>query len=80
MVELVDHTYDGRRVVTFFWEKVYGCRVILLLLILYNIFVAVTELFAKDRKYDDQLPYMTCRGSWNEPLASSSTILGSLKI
>ena len=45
--------YDGRRVVTFFWEKVNGCRVILLLLILYNILASVNELFAKDRKYDD---------------------------
>jgi len=60
-VELVDHIYDGRRVVTFFWEKVNGCRVILLLLILYNILVSVTESFAKDRKYDKLLPYMTCR-------------------
>ena len=58
-VELVDHTYDGRRVVTLFWEKVNGCRAILLLLILYNILVSVNELFAKDRKYDD----MTCRGT-----------------
>jgi len=58
-VELVDHTYDGRRVVTLFWEKVNGCRAILLLLILYNILVSVNELFAKDRKYDD----MACRGT-----------------
>ena len=62
-VELVDHTYDGQRVVTFFWEKVNGCRVILLLLILYNILVSVTELFTKDRKYDDLLPYLTCCGT-----------------
>ena len=39
------------------------CRVILLLLILYNTLVSVTELFAKDRKYDDLLPYLTCRGT-----------------
>ena len=62
-VELADHTYDGRRVVTFFWEEVNGCHVILLLLILYNILVSVTELFAKDRKYDNLLAYMTCRGT-----------------
>jgi len=49
--------------VTFFWEKVNGCRVILLLLILYNTRVSVTELFAKDGKYDDLLPYLTCRGT-----------------
>ena len=42
---------------TLYWEKVNGCRVILLLLILYNTLVSVTELFAKDRKYDDLLPY-----------------------
>jgi len=38
---------------TLFWENINGCRVILLLLILYNTFVSVTELFPKDRKYDD---------------------------
>jgi len=48
---------------TFFWEKVNGCGVILLLLILYNTLVSVTELFAKDLKYDDLLPYLTCRGT-----------------
>ena len=48
---------------TIFWEKVNGCRVILLLLILYDTLVSVTELFAKDRKYDDLLPYLTCRGT-----------------
>jgi len=41
----------------------------LLFLILYNSPVSVTELFTKDRKYDDLLLYWTCRG-----------ILGSLKI
>jgi len=25
--------------------------------------VSVTELFAKDRKYNDLLPYLTCRGT-----------------
>jgi len=35
---------------TFFWEKANGCRVILLLLILHNILVSVTKLFAKDPK------------------------------
>ena len=44
-------------------KKVNGCLVILLLLILYNTLVSVTELFAKDRKYDDLLPYLTCRGT-----------------
>ena len=34
-------------------------------LILYNTLVSVTELFAKDRKYDDLLPYLTCRGTSN---------------
>ena len=63
---------------TFSWEKVNSCRVILLLLILYNTLVSVTELFAKDRKYDNLLPYLTCRGT--NQWASSSTILGSLKI
>ena len=29
-----------------------------MLLILYNTLVSVTELFAKDRKYDDLLPYL----------------------
>ena len=54
---------SSRFFVTFFWEKVNGCRVILLLLIMYNALVSVTELFAKDRKYDDLLPYLTCRGT-----------------
>jgi len=40
-----------------FWENINGCRVILLLLILYNTLVSVTELLAKDRKYDDLLPH-----------------------
>ena len=44
---------SSRFLKTSFWEKVNGCRVILLLLILYNTFVSVTELFAKDGKYDD---------------------------
>ena len=48
---------------TLFWEKVNGCRVILLLVILYNTLVSVTELFAKDRKYDDLLPYLTSHGT-----------------
>ena len=39
----------------FFWEK--------LLLILYNTLVSVTELFAKDRKFDELLPYLTCPGT-----------------
>jgi len=34
-----------------------------LVLILYNTAVSVTELFAKDGKYDDLLPYLTCRGT-----------------
>jgi len=46
-----------------FLGKVNGCRVILLLLILYNTLVTETELLAKDRKYDDLLPYLTCRGT-----------------
>ena len=71
-VELVDHTYDGRRVARRTHTSVdrnaltallRSCRVILLLLILYNTLVSVTELFAKDRKYDDLLPYLTCRGT-----------------
>ena len=40
--------------------------VLLLLLILYNTLVSVAELFAnyaKDRKYDELLPYLTCRGT-----------------
>ena len=48
---------------TFFWENINGCRVIMLLLILYNTFVSVTELFAKDRKYDDLLACLSCRGT-----------------
>ena len=32
-------------------------------LFLYNTFVSVTELFAKDGKYDDLLLYLTCRGT-----------------
>jgi len=47
----------------FYWEKVNGCRVILLFLILYHTLLSVTELFAKDRKYDDLLPYFTSRGT-----------------
>ena len=66
---------SSRFFVTFFWEKVNGCRVILLWLILYNTLVSVTELFAKDGKYDALLDLL-----WNEPRASSLTILGSLKI
>jgi len=54
---------SSRFLKTFFWEKVNGCRVILLLLILYNTFVLVTDLFTKDGKYDDLLPYLTCRGT-----------------
>ena len=42
---------------TLFWKNDNGCRAILLLLILCNTLVSVTELFAKDRKYDDLLPY-----------------------
>ena len=37
--------------------------VVVLLLILYNTLVSVTELFAKDGKYDDLLPYLTCFGT-----------------
>ena len=47
----------------FFWENINGCRGILLLFILYNTLVSVTELFVKDPKYDDLLPYLTCRGT-----------------
>jgi len=35
----------------------------MLFLILYNTLVSVTELFAKDRKKDDLLPYLTSRGT-----------------
>jgi len=50
---------SSRFFLTFFWENVNGCRVILLLLILYNTLVSVTELSVKDRKYDDLLPCPT---------------------
>ena len=54
---------SSRFLKTFFWEKVNGCHVILLLLILYNTVVSVTELFIKDRKYNNLQPYLTCRGT-----------------
>ena len=66
---------SSRFLKTFFCEKVNGCRVILLLLILYDTLVSVTELFAKDR------PTALLDLPWNEPrVVASSTILGSLKI
>jgi len=54
---------SSRFLKTFFCEKLNGCRVVLLLLILYNTLVSVTELFAQDGKYDDLQPYLTCRGT-----------------